>query len=172
MFIEFLRADYPDPAPAAPPQYSGDRRVLITEEDMASSTGSIAPAPMYAAEQAVDRLLPDLPRRQLTTAVANEYNGGTGSRSVPCVICTDDIGLRTYMTRLPCGHIFHTHCIAHVFYYRDYEGQTRPCPCCRFECGPVPDSATFREARKRARVERQEYLGEEELPPRKVARRR
>lgn len=40
MFIEFLRADYPDPAPAAPPsspRYPGDRLFLITEVDSHSS---------------------------------------------------------------------------------------------------------------------------------------
>jgi hypothetical protein len=177
MFTEFLRADYPDPAPLAPaplPRYSGDRRVMITEvpfsdEDLTSSIESIAPT--YPPEDAIRVLLPDIPQRQLTTAIANAYSGRTGTREIPCVICTDDIGLRRNMSQLPCGHIFHTACIAHVFYYRDYEGQSRPCPCCRYDCGPVTDAQTIEPARKRARELELEYFGEEFPRPRKRARR-
>lgn len=86
IFTEFLRADYLDPAPASPaplPQYSGDRRVTITEvpwteEDLTSSIESIVPT--YPPEDAIRNLLPDIPQRQLTTTIANDYAGNNGNQ--------------------------------------------------------------------------------------------
>ncbi|KAJ5369074.1 uncharacterized protein N7496_008834 [Penicillium cataractarum] len=164
MFMEFLRADYPNPAPAPPsppPRYSGDRRIVIVEQPWTFSPESETPGPPYSPGKVADLLLPDIPRRQLTTAILNEHTKDSDTKQVTCVICTERIGLRNMMTRLPCGHMFHTPCIAHVFYYRDYGGESRPCPCCRYECGPVPDWEEIADARKRSRELDLDYLGEE-----------
>ena len=87
-----------------------------------TSTPTPAPAPLQRAPPASMKAIKKLP----TIRVAPEDLIDPNNRE--CCICLEENKLDDLVTRLPCAHIFHTHCIIDWL-----SNHSCTCPVCRYE---------------------------------------
>lgn len=161
IFMEYLRADYPRTGFLPITIYPGDTEGPPNGGSNSRSRSTSTTRSTRVAIESGTRLMSDLPREQLTRAIAG------GTQTVDCVICQNSIVLRTFVIRLPCGHYYHPSCIAQTFYHMNPPGGgPRRCPLCRYDCGLPPELEPELELSTRKRPAEEPEEAEERQPKR------
>ncbi|KAG8468120.1 hypothetical protein KFE25_007172 [Diacronema lutheri] len=55
----------------------------------------------------------------------------TSVQTESCPVCIDELGAEQQLSMLPCGHVFHRHCVDHWFRYT--KAAVRRCPMCKMD---------------------------------------
>lgn len=75
-----------------------------------------------------------------------------GTQSEQCAVCIEDLGEEKELSVLPCGHAFHSDCIAHWFRFK--KAAVRRCPVCKLDTLLTKDDTE--DAARRGQAEAEE----------------
>jgi hypothetical protein len=115
-YYKKVKQDVPEALRRAP-QAAGQQAAPMTELSRAEIRE-------YAKKTKLEDINKALKTTKWTDALKEEGNGNDGT----CCICVDDFKKGLELHQTPCGHIFHTHCLAQ---WIESKIAKPDCPYCR-----------------------------------------